>query len=1543
MNASDVFSVRAYLALFSIVALTTLTLVFASVAGAAWPTGASLVSGSMTAASPYQSSSNALGQIVSDDGRYAVFFSASSALSPSAPNGGLFRKNLQNDAAPLDVVVAVPAPVAGIQCGVTGTSYFATSANGRYIAFASGENGLTASDSNNRRDVFVRDMSVAVGPGAYELASAPDGSTAGATYALADGGGSGLTIPPEQNCLYGADLPGPHAITNDGKKVLFTNSAFTNIAHVSAGNSTAPGQLFVRSVSPAAPATELITKIAYNFSYSIPGVTDPVQAIGDPLPDQEYFDTDPNTSARTAPLAAISGDGSAVTWAGPFARNQAAYHRGENVVNSGLGSYDKVNYLYRRIADGASATTRRVVSWSDVDDFNCDPNLFSYDFVQDPVNSSETACAGPVSDEGLTLSDARVPQITDNGRRVFFLLDERARFLIGPTSGYPNDMVTADMTPGVSRKAGFRYLTQATISAGAYPDAIQSFAVSGDGKQVAFITTRRDFSSTGLIQTGAVPATNNLAAVFEIDGSGAGGFTGAPIEWIARPTGGTDVIADLGASLSFNRNGNTLVFSSADQTFYAGHNAFQQVLCVKKGGTCGAAVAAPAPTVEISSPINSSTLSSPQGASYSAADATSVTCQWDSETVLNPCPSSPLPLKTLSVGSHTFSVTANGTGSATVTSTFTVGALPTATISAPAAGSTNLISPLTPAYTTTGATSVICWWDSGTWLNPCPSTPPAKALASGIHTFNVKVTNAAGSATTTNSFTVLNPPTVKITKPFASTQWTSPIVATFTSTDATTKTCQWDAQAVISNCTSPLASKTLTDGTHTLKVTVTNANGSATQTNTFTIGPVIPAVVTINNPANGSTVDATVVGQFTLTGGGATSVTCQWDLGNIINNCVSPMTAKALTNGTHKLTVKATNANAVVTTAVNNFTVGAVVTPPTVTIDGPSDGGTVASPVNASFTLGGDPPTSTSCQWDSEPAISPCASPLVGKVLTPGTHTFSASATNTGGTGTALSAFTVLAPLPVVSVASPANNTNTTASSINVSYTVNGGTTIPGGTTCTVGGVASITPTTNSVALVVGENVIPVSCANTTGTGTQNVTVNRGTAPNVTISAPANNSGTTATTAAVSWSSTGTAPIGCTIGGSTATSPNTVNLSAGANTITVVCSNDFGTDSDSIVVNQGALPVVTIGSPTEAQTIGSPVTASFALSGGAATSVSCQWDSESVISPCTSPQGPKTLANGAHTFKVSALNLIGSVTETRNFTVAPVPSVSIQSPASSSSIASPVSGQFTVSGETSKTCQWDAEAVISACTSPQSGKVLAPGSHTFKVSATNGAGTVTVASTFTVLPPLPTVTIGTPSNGGTVESPASGTFVLGGGPAATVTCQWDAEAVISPCASPQSGKVLGAGAHSFKVTVTNAAGADTKTTNFSVSEPVIQPPPAGTPTPTPPAPSLNALKSVVKAAVATIPLEVVGAGSVSATGTAKLPKGKKLKLLAAGSGSAVASASGTVQLNFKLNGPAKKYLAKKGKLSVSVKITFTPAGGTPITRTVSVSFKAKKK
>jgi hypothetical protein len=72
---------------------------------------------------------------------------------------------------------------------------------------------------------------------------------------------------------------------------------------------------------------------------------------------------------------------------------------------------------------------------------------------------------------------------------------------------------------------------------------------------------------------------------------------------------------------------------------------------------------------------------------------------------------------------------------------------------------------------------------------------------------------------------------------------------------------------------------------------------------------------------------------------------------------------------------------------------------------------------------------------------------------------------------------------------------------------------------------------------------------------------------------------------------------------------------------------------------------------------------------------------------------------------------------------------------------------------------------------------------------------------------------------------------------------------------------------------------------------------------------------------------------INAPGTVKL-SGKGVK------GKLVNVKPGNVKIKVQLTSKEKKLLKKEGKVSLKVKITYTPTGGTPITKTIKVTVKA---
>ena len=123
-------------------------------------------------------------------------------------------------------------------------------------------------------------------------------------------------------------------------------------------------------------------------------------------------------------------------------------------------------------------------------------------------------------------------------------------------------------------------------------------------------------------------------------------------------------------------------------------------------------------------------------------------------------------------------------------------------------------------------------------------------------------------------------------------------------------------------------------------------------------------------------------------------------------------------------------------------------------------------------------------------------------------------------------------------------------------------------------------------------------------------------------------------------------------------------------------------------------------------------------------------------------------------------------------------------------------------------------------------------------------------------------------------------------------------------------------------------------------------PPAPPPPPPPVVPS-NAF-SFGKFAGTKLSVAVPGAGVLSsgpagpaAASVHAIASKKKKKKALVGIAKVTATAAGTYKLPVKLTSAGKKQLKKKKKLKTQVKVTFAPNGGTPLSKTVTVTFKKK--
>jgi hypothetical protein len=233
----------------------------------------------------------------------------------------------------------------------------------------------------------------------------------------------------------------------------------------------------------------------------------------------------------------------------------------------------------------------------------------------------------------------------------------------------------------------------------------------------------------------------------------------------------------------------------------------------------------------------------------------------------------------------------------------------------------------------------------------------------------------------------------------------------------------------------------------------------------------------------------------------------------------------------------------------------------------------------------------------------------------------------------------------------------------------------------------------------------------------------------------------------------------------------------------------------------------------------------------------CRLDGAGFAS-CTSPVTYDDLAEGAHVFRVKAVDPAGnqSSVATYNWTIdlTPPPAPAITSAPPSVSGSSTASFSFT-DGDGSATfqCRLDG-AAFSACTSPISYGGLAEGAHTFGVKAIDGAGNESSVTSYDwtvdlTPPPVPAITSAPPG----VTDATSATFAFTDGDAsATFRCRLDSES-FAPCTSPITYEHLSEGTHTFAVKAVDLAGNESDLSSYTwtidLTNPVVTIDPASEP------------------------------------------------------------------------------------------------------------------
>jgi hypothetical protein len=495
---------------------------------------------------------------ISADGDYVAFAGSFDGVS------GVYRKDLQTGE--LALVAGADATDSTDSAPNAGTP--SISREGRYISFTTTAALDPAEDSGNGcSSVYVRDMDVPIGePGAYTLASALNGTTQGITYAGT--GVAGGSCPGG-----GSAAAGRVALSESGREVAFTVIGESDLTTGLGGSvDTPPAQVAVRNLET--DTTTLVSQTLSSLGSATP----------EPVPNGAAFTNGAAASPVGSSSVAISGDGSTVAWMGVDIPEQAPASDAPATAggDAPYGYTDEyAEPLWRRIADGPDAPTRRVTGGDDPQCGCAGPLATGFD----PGGQVPGEAVGPEygsylglyykGNEPQSFFAAITPQLSADGQMVAFLST-------APDTGQEPDLpgksyvptanaFVANMAEGLSRAQALTRLTQwasNNFGEGASPSVapIEAIAISPQGTRVAFTTQRIDFplSPPALVtpDLGQVPASQLYVA-----NVAAGTLSLASYGYEGEPANGTV------AAPSFSAEGALLAFaSSATNLVYGAFN-----------------------------------------------------------------------------------------------------------------------------------------------------------------------------------------------------------------------------------------------------------------------------------------------------------------------------------------------------------------------------------------------------------------------------------------------------------------------------------------------------------------------------------------------------------------------------------------------------------------------------------------------------------------------------------------------------------------------------------------------------------------------------------------------------------------------------------------------------------------------------------------------------------------------------------------------------------------------------------------------------------
>jgi hypothetical protein len=423
------------------------------------------------------------------------------------------------------------------------------------------------------------------------------------------------------------------------------------------------------------------------------------------------------------------------------------------------------------------------------------------------------------------------------------------------------------------------------------------------------------------------------------------------------------------------------------------------------------------PSVTITAPLASSTTGPDASVAFTTNDLhapITTTCKLDSAAAA-PC-TSPQAYTNLSEGNHTVVVTgtdaAGNSGSATVTWHVDHTGPSAPQITQPAAnGSTTDTTPTING--TAEANSAVNIYDATTLLATVPAAgdgswtwTPSSPLPEATYNFRATATDvydnvSAFSATRTLTVDTSAPDAPFVTAPTPGLNNDSTPLVTGTAEPGAKVTVYVDGSPIVGTVTvagdgtwQKTISSPLSDGPHTITVRAADDAGNVSSPSAdldITIDTVGPGV-SITSPAAAAKLGSAST-DVTFTAESGASTRCKLD-GDAFVSCTSPFAVTGLTEGSHTVTVEATDPAGNVATAVVTFTVD--LTDPTAQFSGGPAEGSDSGDNTPTFSFSSSEPGTFECSIDGG-AFTTCTSPITLAALGDGSHTFAVHAIDQSG------------------------------------------------------------------------------------------------------------------------------------------------------------------------------------------------------------------------------------------------------------------------------------------------------------------------------------------------------------------------------------------------------------------------------------------------------------------------------------------------------------------------------------------------------------------